>query len=121
MVFPDIMIFFFLNYFLKMTGRENQEESKAETEDIYYKSYTIQKKLHTRMPLLIPCEQWKWTILISYIPLFYRFPSVYHVDMDNSYIPLWVYVLFFFFLEKWYVYNIFTTNSKWQVVTGYYY
>ena len=40
-----------------MTGRENQEESKAETEDIYYKSYTIQKKLHTRMPLLIPCEQ----------------------------------------------------------------
>ena len=30
-----------------MTGRENQEESRAETEDIYYKSYTIQKKLHT--------------------------------------------------------------------------
>ena len=96
-----------------MTGRENQEESKAETEDIYYKSYTIQKKLHTRMPLLIPCEQWKWTILISYIPLFYRFPSVYHVDMDNSYIPLWVYVFFFFFWRN----DMFTTFLQ-QILSG---
>ena len=27
---------------------------------------------------------------------------------------------FFFFFEKWYVHTIFTTNPKWQVVTGYY-
>ena len=25
-----------------------------------------------------------------------------------------------FLKEKWYVYNNFTTNPKWQVVTGYY-
>ena len=25
---------------------------------------------------------------------------------------------FFFFFEKWYVHNIFTTNFKWQIVTG---
>ena len=25
-----------------------------------------------------------------------------------------------FYKEKWYVYNIFTTNSKWQIVSGYY-
>ena len=76
-----------------MTGKENHEESWAETEDIYYKSYTIWKKLHTTHWDAPPYTMWTANMDNPYIPIFYTFPSLYHVDMGNSYIPLWVYVL----------------------------
>ena len=43
------------------------------------------------------------------------FPLYFGNAITTNQLPL-----FFFFLEKWYVHTIFTTNSKWKVVTSCY-
>ena len=42
----------------------------------------------------------------------------YKVQATHTHTHTHIYIYIY---EKWYVYNNFTTNSKWQVVTGCYY